>query len=226
MPLSTRLLHVASLLVVFATSGAAAFAAAPAASQLETRDYKIQTDLSNTNLNTGAFTMPHSVRFYRPGTDATADRADGNYKNGTATLIGNVVVHDTGNAPEVGGGGAYGGSGMATLTCDRLEIDSKQKVYTATGHVHFAQGARTATSDLGVLNRASGMLHLEGGVHLTDAGSTLTANIVDYNLNTKDAEVHGGPAVLTKPADTAPAAPLAAPPAAPKSPAPKPRRSP
>jgi lipopolysaccharide export system protein LptA len=223
MPHSAWLLRVASLLVAIAASGAAALAAGPPAlSGLETRDYKIQTDLTNSNLNTGAFSMPHSVRFFRPGTDATANRADGNYKSGTATLIGNVVVHDTGNAPEVGGGGAYGGSGTATLMCDRLEIDSKQKIYTATGHVRFTQGARTATSDRGVLNRGSGMLHLEGGVHLTDAGSTLSANIVDYNLNTKDAEVHGGPAVLTKPADTAPAAP----PAAPKSPAPKPRRSP
>jgi lipopolysaccharide export system protein LptA len=222
MVLSARLLRVASLLVVIATSGTVALAAAPATMNgLETRDYKIQTDMTNSNLNTGAFSMPHSVRFYRPGTDAVADRAEGNYKNGTATLIGNVVVHDTGNAPEVGGGGAYGGSGTATLICDRLEIDSKQKVYTATGHVHFAQGPRTATADRGVLNRGSGMLHLEGGVHLTDAGSTLTANVVDYNLNTKDAEVHGGPAVLTKP-DTGPAAP----PAAAKSPAPQPRRSP
>jgi lipopolysaccharide assembly outer membrane protein LptD (OstA) len=223
---SARLLRAASLLVAIATSGAAALAAAPPVNGLETRDYKIQTDMTNSNLNTGAFTMPHSVRFYRPGTDATANRADGNYKNGTATLIGNVVVHDTGNAPEVGGGGAYGGSGTATLTCDRLEIDSKQKVYTATGHVHFAQGPRTATSDRGVLNRATGMLHLEGGVRLTDAGSTLNANVVDYNLNTKDAEVHGGPAVLTKPADTAPAAPAAAPKPAAKSPEPNPRRSP
>src|ERR1700676_2886098 len=186
---SARLLPVVSLLVAVAASGAAAFA--QDAGGLITRDYKIQTDLTNTNLNTGAFQMPHSVRFFRPGTDATANSASGNYKDGTATLVGNVVVHDSGNAPEAGGTGGYGGSGTATLTCDQLQVDSKQKVYTAIGHVHFSQGARTATAARGVLNRAAGTLHLEGDVHLMDAGSTLSASTVDYNLNTKDAEVHG-----------------------------------
>ena len=198
-----RLLFVASLLVAAGASGAAAFAQDGAG--LATHDYTIKTDLTNTNFNTGAFSMPHSVRFYRPGTDALADHASGNYKDGTATLYGNVVVHDSGNAPEAGGAAAYGGSGTATLTCDELQIDSKQKMYTAIGHVHFTQGARTATAARGVLNRATGTLHLEGDVHLIDAGSTLSATTVDYNLNTKDAEVHGGPAVLTKPEGPPPA---------------------
>ena len=39
----------------------------------------------------------------------------------------------------------------------------------------------------------------------TDGASTLTAKELDYNLNTKDAEVHGGPAVLTKPEGPPPA---------------------
>jgi lipopolysaccharide assembly outer membrane protein LptD (OstA) len=211
---TARQLSVATLLVAAVASGAAAFA--QDSGGLVTRDYKIQTDLTNTNLNTGSFSMPHTVRFYRPGTDATANSASGNYKDGTATLVGNVVVHDTGNAPEAGASGGYGGSGTATLTCDQLQVDSKQKVYTATGHVHFTQGARTATAERGILNRATGTLHLEGDVHLTDSGSTLNATTVDYNLNTKDAEVHGGPAVLTKP-DTGPQQP---------PPAPKPRKSP
>ncbi|HEY4440507.1 MAG TPA: LptA/OstA family protein [Candidatus Elarobacter sp.] len=212
---TARLLSVATLLVASVASGAAAFAQS-GGSGLMTRDYKIQTDLTNTNLNTGTFQMPHTVRFYRPGTDATANSASGNYKDGTATLTGNVVVHDSGNAPEVNGtGGGYGGNGTATLTCDQLLVDSKQKVYTATGHVHFSQGPRTATAERGILNRATGTLHLEGDVHLTDSGSTLTATTVDYNLNTKDAEVHGGPAVLTKP-DTG----------GPPPPAPKPRKTP
>jgi lipopolysaccharide assembly outer membrane protein LptD (OstA) len=222
MNLAVRSLRGAAGLVIVMTASTAAFAADPLGGGLITHDYKIQTDTTNSNLNTGDFSMPHAVRFYRPGTDATANRATGNYKNGTATLIGNVVVHDTGEAPEAGGS-AYGGSGTATLTCDRLDIDSKQKLYTATGHVHFVQGARVATSDRGVLNRASGMLHLEGDVHLTDSGSTLTASTVDYNLNTKDAEVHGGPVVLTQPggaSDAAPSRPAA------KAPAPKPRKTP
>jgi lipopolysaccharide export system protein LptA len=184
---------------------------------LESRDYKIETDETNSNLNSGEFTMPHAVRFYRPGTDATASHAQGNYKRGTATLIGNVVVHDSGNAPEAGGEAAYGGSGPATLTCDRLEIDSKQKLYTAIGHVHFAQSGRTGSANRGVLDRSSGLLHLEGDVHLQDNASTLVASIVDYNLNTKDAQVRGGPAVMSQPANQ---------PLQPIAPKPQPRKSP
>ena len=53
--------------------------------------------------------------------------------------------------------------------------------------------------------RATGKLHLEGGdVKLTDNGSTLSAGTVDYDLNTKDAEVHGSPAVMTQPVSPPP----------------------
>jgi lipopolysaccharide export system protein LptA len=192
--------------------GTSALAAAPqpnaGSGGLATPDYRIETDETHWNFNSGDFTMPHRVRFFRPGTDAVSDKASGNSKQGTATLMGSVVVHDSGNATEAGGA-AYSGSGPATLTCDKLEIDSKQKLYVATGNVHFSQGTRSGTSDRATLNRASGTLHLEGGVHLSDNGSTLTANSVDYNLNTKDAEVHGGPAVMTQPANkqASPAAP-------------------
>jgi lipopolysaccharide assembly outer membrane protein LptD (OstA) len=108
----------------------------PQAGGLESKDYRIETDETHWNFNNGDFTMPHHVKFYRPGTDAVSDKATGNSKRGTATLIGNVVVHDSGNAPEASTE-SYHGNGPATLTCDRLEIDTKQKIYTATGHVHF-----------------------------------------------------------------------------------------
>ncbi|HYW55199.1 MAG TPA: LptA/OstA family protein [Dongiaceae bacterium] len=205
---------------------AAAAQNAPAPGGLQTPDYRIETNETHWNFNTGEFTMPHRVRFFRPGTDAVGDKATGNSKLGTATLTGSVVVHDSGNATEAGDK-AYSGSGPATLACDELQIDSKARLYTATGHVHFSQGTRSGTSDRAVLNRASGTLHLEGGVHLSDNGSTLTADSVDYNLNTKDAEVHGGPAVMTQPANrqAAPPSPRATP--TPKAkPKPKPTRKP
>jgi lipopolysaccharide export system protein LptA len=217
--------HVAFLLAVTLCCGAAA-PAAPAAQQngLSTPDYQIQTSETHWNFNTGEFTMPHRVRFSRPGTDAVGDKANGNSKQGTATLIGRVVVHDSGNATEAGDA-AYHGSGPATLTCDKLEIDSKSKLYTATGNVHFSQGARTGTSDRAVLNRANGTLHLEGTVHLSENGSTLSADSVDYNLNTKDADVHGNPASMTQPANKPPEPAPTAGPAKPK-PKPKPKPSP
>jgi lipopolysaccharide assembly outer membrane protein LptD (OstA) len=193
--------------------------AGPPPGGLATPDYRIQTDETHWNFNTGDFTMPHRVHFLRPGTDAVGDKANGNSKRGTATLIGDVVVHDSGNATE-SGDPAYRGSGPATLTCDQLDIDAKSKLYTATGHVHFIQGTRSGSADKAILNRGTGKLHLEGDVKLTDNGSTLSAGTVDYDLNTKDAEVHGSPAVMTQPVSPPPAT---APPPTPR-PTARPRR--
>ena len=191
-----------ALALVLACS-AASLAIQPSqnAGGLETRDYKIETDETHWNFNSGDFTMPHRVRFFRPGTDAIGDKANGNSKRGTATLIGNVVVHDNGNAPEAGEQ-SYSGNGPATLTCDQLEIDSRQKIYTATGHVHFTQGTRTGVAERGVLNRGNGMLQLEGAVKLADGDQTMTANTINYNLNTKDVDVRGAPIIIKQPVPT------------------------
>ena len=89
--------------------------------------------------------------------------------------------------------------------------------------MHFSQGARTGTSDRALLNRTAGTLHLEGGVKLSDSGSTLSADAVDYNLNTKEASVFGKPSVMTQPANQPSASPRPAPS---RSPTPKPRRKP
>jgi lipopolysaccharide assembly outer membrane protein LptD (OstA) len=92
--------------------------------------------------------------------------------------------------------------------------------------VHFSQGARTGIADRAVLNRASGMLHLEGNVHLSENGSTLAADSVDYNLNTKDADVHGNPAAMTQPANKPVGPPPSATPKAKPKPTPSPKRKP
>lgn len=182
--------------------GATAFAATPSSSPGAILDspgnYRIETDTETANVETGAFTMPHRVKFSRPGTDAVADRADGNYKQGTASLRGNVVVHDSGNASEAGES-AYRGNGPATLTCDRLDVDSKAKTYTAIGNVHFTQGSRSGTSERAVLDRGNSTLKMEGRVRLADGPSTMTAEVLDYNLNTKDVRVSGAPIVITQP---------------------------
>jgi lipopolysaccharide export system protein LptA len=204
--------------------GATALAApTPPASApgLQTAAYRIETDETKANFNTGDFTMPHRVRFFRPGTDAIGDRAQGNSKRGTVSLFGNVVVHDSGNASEASDA-AYKGSGPATLTCDQLDVDSKARVYTATGNFHFTQGTRTGSANRATLDRNAGTLHLEGSVHLSDNGSTISANVVDYNLNTKDVQTHGSPTIMTQPATQQPAtAPRATPAAARHTPAPR-----
>ena len=206
--------------------GATALAApTPSAPGLQTAAYRIETDETKANFNTGDFTMPHRVRFFRPGTDAIGDRAQGNSKRGTVSLFGNVVVHDSGNASEASDA-AYKGSGPATLTCDQLDVDSKARVYTATGNFHFTQGTRTGSANRALLDRNAGTLHLEGNVHLSDNGSTISANVVDYNLNTKDVQTHGSPTIMTQPANqqAAPAPRATAAPAR-HTPAP-PRRTP
>ena len=140
--------------------------------------------------------MPHKVRFSRPGTErAVADRAEGNDKRGSVTLIGNVVVHDSGGQAVLPGAAPSGG-GTTTLTTDRLEIDSKAKLYTAIGNVHFSQGERTGSAQRGSLDRTANVLRLEGAVSLNDATSALSANTVVYNLGSKDVDVQGAPAVL------------------------------
>jgi lipopolysaccharide export system protein LptA len=183
-------------------SPAAPTAAQPAAPQagasagsLNTKFYHIETDETDSNFGTGDFKMPHKVRFSRPGTDATADRAEGNDKRGTVTLIGNVVVHDSGGQATLPGTAAGGGV-TTTLTTDRLEIDSKAKNYTAIGNVHFSQGDRTGSAQRGQLDRGSNVLRLEGAVNLNDATSSVNANTVVYNLGSKDVDVQGSPAVL------------------------------
>src|SRR6202011_2331552 len=197
--------------------------------------YRIDTDETKANIETGDFTMPHRVRFYRPGTDAVGDRAQGNSKRGTVSLFGNVVVHDSGNASEAGDA-AYKGSGSATLTCDQLDVDSKARVYTATGHFHFTQGTRSGTADKAALDRNAGTLHLEGNVHLADNGQTMSGNIIDYNLNTKDVHAFGKPIEMTQPVQQQqPPAPRQTPPSrrtpaprrpASRAPAPKPTAAP
>ncbi len=165
------------------------------AGSLNTKFYHIETDETDSNFGTGDFTMPHKVRFSRPGTDAVADRAEGNDKRGTVTLIGNVVVHDSGGQATLPGT-SPGGGGRTTLTTDRLEIDSKAKNYTAIGNVHFSQGERTGSAQRGQLDRGSNVLRLEGAVSLNDATSSVTATSVVYNLGSKDVDVQGSPAVL------------------------------
>jgi lipopolysaccharide export system protein LptA len=172
--------------------------------------YQIETDQTNWNMTSGDFTMPHEVKVTRPGTDARGDKAKGNTKLGTATLIGSVVVHDSGSAPEAKDAGPdY--QGPATITCDELTIDSKNKSYDARGNVHFVQGNRVGTAERGVLNQNKHTLHLEGNVVLAEGQSTMKAGVVDYNLQTRDVVAHGSPMVIREPIPQHSAGPTPAP---------------
>jgi lipopolysaccharide assembly outer membrane protein LptD (OstA) len=185
---------------------------------MEMNGYQIETDQTNWNLNSGDFTMPHEVKVTRPGTDARGDKAKGNTKLGTATLVGSVVVHDNGGAPEGKDAGAdY--QGPATITCDELTLDSKNKSYDARGNVRFVQGNRVGTAERGVLNSTQHTLHLEGNVVLAEGQTSMKAGVVDYNLQTRDVIANGAPMIIREPIPQR----SPGPPASPK-PSPKPKK--
>jgi lipopolysaccharide export system protein LptA len=167
-------------------------------SGMEMNGYQIETDQTNWNLNSGDFTMPHEVKVTRPGTDARGDHAKGNTKLGTATLIGSVVVHDNGSAPEAKDAGAdY--QGPSTITCDELTLDSKNKSYDGRGNLRFVQGDRVGTAERGVLNQTQHTLHLEGNVVLAEGQTSMKAAVVDYNLQTRDVIANGAPMIIREP---------------------------
>jgi lipopolysaccharide assembly outer membrane protein LptD (OstA) len=179
-----------------ATTLALTLAAAPGG--VTTRDFRIETDQTNSNLNDGNFSMPHRVKFFRPGTDVVGDSATGNYKAGTVTITGNVVMHDSGQSP--GPGGAAPSGGASTLNCNELQVDSKRKIYIATGNVVYVQGTRRATAQSARLDQAAHTLDLTGDVTLADGDQTLAAQVVHYNTLTKDVSTSGNPVTLIKPA--------------------------
>jgi lipopolysaccharide assembly outer membrane protein LptD (OstA) len=175
----------------------AAVAAAPAA--VTTRDFRIETDQTNSNLNNGDFTMPHRVKFFRPGTDVVGDSAKGNYKAGTVTITGHVVLHDNGESSEAQQAGAAPGGGPATLECNELQVDSKRKLYIANGNVVYMQGTRRVTAQNGRLDQSAHSLDLAGNVRLADGEQTLTAQTVHYDTLTKDVSTNGN-TVMSQPA--------------------------
>jgi len=200
-----------------APSAVPAPSSTPAAA-LDTGYYTIETN-GFTMKGNGDFVMPNKVAFSRPGSDGTADRAEGNRDRGTVTLIGNVVVHDNGGAPEAGDSD-YAKGGASTLTCDKLDVDSKAKIYIAYGNVRFEQNPRKMSADHAVLNRSSGTLHLDGHVKTSDGDSTMTADDATYNLTTKKFEAAGKPVTIVQPV------PSPEPGASSPSPKPKKRRLP
>ena len=98
------------------------------------RNFRIQTDQTDSDLNDGSFTMPHHVKFSRPSTDVVGDSAKGNTRDGMVTITGHVVFHADGESQHQG---TTSGSGSAALQCDELLVDSKRRIYVASGNVVY-----------------------------------------------------------------------------------------
>jgi lipopolysaccharide assembly outer membrane protein LptD (OstA) len=146
---------------------AALLAAAPAprtATGFNFSDWNVQTGEFNSNYLTGAFSTPGHVRLQRPGSEIQADRSSGNWKSHQALLSGNVWLRDQNGVLTNFSSGTVSSHQPATLTCDTLQIDGVGKIYTAVGHVHFAQGASSVTADRAIMNGLTHDLHLFGNV--------------------------------------------------------------
>lgn len=128
-------------------------------------DWHVATGQLDANWQTGAFSTPGRIELTRPGSDISADRATGNWKTHSATLTGNVVLHDN-NGVLTNFAGQSGSHAPATLTCANLTIDGVSKTYVATGNVHFIQGGSDVRADRAVMNGITHDLHLYGNVQL------------------------------------------------------------
>ena len=168
------------------------------------------------NLKTGDFVMPSTVTGHSSDGNFRADRAFGNSKRDEVTLVGHVLVHRLGG---VGGGGKKP-TEPVTLTCDKLEIYNKKKIYIATGNVKVVQGDKTLTAPLMRLDDNTHDAALTGGVHAEQPPDrTFDAAEVLYNTKSENFKALGG-VQATFPLKSSPTP--APPPALTVSPAPKP----
>ncbi len=150
--------------------------------------------ISTDNQNSGDFTMPRQGEVLAAGhRSATATARRATRKRGTLTLSGNVTVHDSGSAPEVGEQ-AYGGNGPANLSCNTLDVDAKSKIYTADGNVHFSQGTRNGARRARRA-RPRQQQAAPGAQRQADRRRRprMTAHNVDYNLATQGRRRRGEP---------------------------------
>jgi hypothetical protein len=141
------------------------------------------------NLKTGDFVMPSTVTGHSTDGTFRGDRAFGNSKRDEITLVGHVMVHKLGGVSKDG----KKPSEPVTLTCDKLEIQSKAKLYTATGNVKVVQGDKTLTAPLMKLNDNTHDAALTGGVHAEEPPDrTFDSAEVLYNTKSEDFKALGG----------------------------------
>jgi lipopolysaccharide assembly outer membrane protein LptD (OstA) len=153
------------------------------------------------NMGTGDFKIPSRFTAVRSGTDITADIGAGNSKKKILHAIGHVLVHQN-KQFGTGADATKVTQEPSTLTCDKLDADGTRKFYVATGSVHFTQTNRDMTSNGGTLDDVNHVLHLEGDVHVRDKDQYVDADVLDYNTQTGELNLHGTPATMRLPAES------------------------
>lgn len=163
-------------------------------------DHIAATDIQ-WNMTSGEFNIPSRYTALRSGTEISSDNGFGNTKKRTLHAEGHVLVHQN-KQFGTGSDAAKVTQEPSTLTCDKLDADGTRKYYVATGHVHFTQVNRDATSNSGTLDDLNHKLHLEGNVHIRDKEQHVDADVVDYNTQTGQVEIRGKPAMLRLPVES------------------------
>ncbi|MBV8579384.1 MAG: LPS export ABC transporter periplasmic protein LptC [Candidatus Eremiobacteraeota bacterium] len=195
------MIALAAVVAALAAASPAPVPSSTPSSIMQTPYWRVETTAINQKGN-GDFTMPEKVTFARPGSDGTSDRAEGNSQRGTVSLIGNVVIHDNGSAEEAQEDPEYAKGGPSTLTCDRLDVDAKARVYTAIGNVKYTQGDRSMTSDHATLDRQLHKILLSGHVYAANGDAHMRADSVRYDTVSKAFEVVGSPMSIVQPVPT------------------------
>jgi lipopolysaccharide assembly outer membrane protein LptD (OstA) len=151
-------------------------------------DRVVNTSEVHYNTLTGDLVVPAPLTGFSSDSDFRADRAVGNNKAGTFTLLGHVIVH------RINYGKANNSTEPLTLWCDKLDITNKpQSTYTATGHVKVAQGDRTIVAPELRLNDTTHVADMTGGVHGEEKPDrTFDAAELLYNTQTEDFKALGG----------------------------------
>ncbi|HEV3156571.1 MAG TPA: LptA/OstA family protein [Candidatus Baltobacteraceae bacterium] len=188
------------------------------------------------NQTTHIMHMEGHVHMQNGDQSIDADSVDYNTQTGQGHAGGHVSVHQTASLESEGAPPTIGNEPVL-VTCDRLTIDERKSLYTADGNVHYSQGTRNAVAELGTLNEATHMVHMERHVHMQDVDQSIDADSVDYYLKTGEGHAVGN-IILRGPAQTGvseaatPAPPskkkkkAAPPPSADASPPPSPEASP
>lgn len=141
------------------------------------------------NLKTGDFVMPSTITGHSTDGNFRGDRAFGNSKRNEITLVGHVLVHRLGGVSKDG----KKPTEPVTLTCDKLEIHNKVKLYIASGHVKVVQGDKSLTAPLMRLDDMTHDAALTGGVHAEEPPDrTFDSSEVLYNTKSEDFKALGG----------------------------------
>jgi len=158
-------------------------------SQTRIADLTVNFSEGEGNLKTGDFVMPSTITGHSTDGNFRGDRAFGNSKRNEITLVGHVLVHRLGGVSKDG----KKPTEPVTLTCDKLEIHNKAKLYIASGNVKVVQGDKTLTAPLMRLDDMTHDAALTGGVHAEEPPDrTFDSSEVLYNTKSEDFKALGG----------------------------------